>query len=153
MSLMQRCNPTTYVKLYLSNYAQSFEPPLPPNLSLHFGIADAALVLEVRTLEVILPGSGTGTSTPSSMTSQSYSGFSIRDRLAQAFVGPRAPAHDEADEVFTYKGQNVRVRDKIKVESFDPSLMAAMAKLSALDHTVALSRKALNVVMGKEEEP
>lgn len=38
------------------------------------------------------------------------------------------------------------------MESADPNLMAAMAKLSALEHSVALSRRALDVVMGKEDE-
>jgi len=106
----------------------------------------------VRTLDIVPPSSGTGASTPNSFTSQTYSGFSIRDRLAQAFVGPRAPTHDEADDVFSYKGQTVRVKEKISVESQDPSLMVAMAKLNALEHTVALSRRALDVLMGKEDK-
>lgn len=60
--------------------------------------------------------------------------------------------HDEANETFTYKGQEVRVKEKVRVESQDPSLMAAMAKLGALEHSVALSRRALDVVVGKEDE-
>jgi len=136
----------------MANIEQTFDPPLSHNLSLHFSISDAALVLQIRTLDVLLPGSNTGASTPNSTTSQSFSGFSLRDRLAQALGGPRAPAHDEADEVFVYRGQNVRVKEKLRVETQDPSLMAAMAKLSALAHTVALSRRALDVAMGKEEE-
>lgn len=96
--------------------------------------------------------SATGATTPNSITNQSYSGFSIRDRLAQALGGPRAPLHDEANETFTYKGQEVRVKEKVRVESQDPSLMAAMAKLGALEHSVALSRRALDVVVGKEDE-
>lgn len=123
---------------------------MPPNVSFHLSICDAALVLHVRTLEI--SHSGTGASTPNSSATPSYSGFSIRDRLAQALVGPRVPLHDEANEVFAYKGQEVRVKEKVRVESGDPSLMAAMAKLGALEHSVALSRRALDVVMGKEDE-
>lgn len=119
-------------------------------MSFHLSISDAALVLHVRTLEAAL--SGTGASTPNSFIAPSYSGFSIRDRLAQALGGPRAPLHDEADEIFTYKGHEVRVKEKVRVESQDPSLMAAMAKLGALEHSVALSRRALDVVMGKEHD-
>lgn len=48
-------------------------------------------------------------------------------------------------------GQEVKVREKVRVESQDPSLMAVMAKLSALEHGVAVSRKALDIVMGKDE--
>jgi len=54
------------------------------------------------------------------------------------------------DETFSYQGQNVRVKEKVRVESADPSLMAVMAKLAALDHTVGLARKGLCVVMGEE---
>jgi hypothetical protein len=59
--------------------------------------------------------------------------------------------HDEADRTFTYKGQEVRVKDKIRVESQDPALISAMAKLNALEHTVMLSCRALEMVMGHEE--
>lgn len=44
------------------------------------------------------------------------------------------------------------MRDKVRVESQDPSLMAAFAKLGALERNVALWRKGLGVVMGVEEE-
>lgn len=129
---------------------QVFDPPLPSSVAFHLSISDAALVLHVRTLEVI--HGGTGASTPNSFVTPSYSGFSIRDRLSHALGGPRAPLHDEANETFIYKGQEVRVKEKVRVESQDPSLMAAMAKLGALEHSVALSRRALDVVMGKEDE-
>lgn len=44
----------------------------------------------------------------------------------------------------------MRVREKLRVESVDPSLLAVMAKLSALEHSTAMSRRALDVVMGKD---
>ncbi|KAF2205114.1 hypothetical protein GQ43DRAFT_437343 [Delitschia confertaspora ATCC 74209] len=116
-----------------------FEPPLPSNLSFHLCVFDAALLLEIRTLEVHNGGD------------ESHSGFSIRDRLAVALGGTRAPVHDEADRTFTYKGREVRVKEKIRVESQDPALISAMAKLNALEHSVASSRKALNIVMECEE--
>ncbi|KAK5015357.1 hypothetical protein LTR39_002660, partial [Cryomyces antarcticus] len=121
-----------------------FDPPLPPNLSFHLSISEAALVLHIRTLDLATP------STPIT-PAPSYSGFSIRDRLAVALGGTRPPMHDEASEYFPWKGQDVRVKDKVRVESQDPSLMAAMAKLSALEHNVALSRRALDAVMGRDE--
>jgi hypothetical protein len=52
--------------------------------------------------------------------------------------------------VFAYKGQEVRVRDKVRVESQDPSLIAAMAKLGALERHIAMSRRSLDVVMGQD---
>ena len=130
----------------------TFEPCLPSQLSMHFTVSDAALIFTVRTLETVAEGGGTGASTPSSTYSQSYSGLSIRDRLAAALGAAPVVRHDEADETFVYGGKNVRVKDKVRIESQDPSLMAALAKLSALEHSVALSRRALDVVMDREDE-
>jgi hypothetical protein len=76
----------------------------------------------------------------------------LRDSLAVALGGTRTPAHDEADRTFKYKGQDVRVKEKIRVESQDPALISASAKLNALEHSIMLSRKALNIVMGRDEQ-
>jgi hypothetical protein len=43
------------------------------------------------------------------------------------------------------------VRDKVRVESADPGLMAALAKLVALDRAVGLARKSLDTLMGQED--
>ncbi|KAK4609244.1 hypothetical protein CLAFUW4_14568 [Fulvia fulva] len=128
----------------------AFSPPLPSNVSFHLSISEAAVLLNVRTLEAAQPN--TGTNTLLGATPPSYSGFSLRERLTTALGGPRPAFHDEAHEVFMFKGHEVRVRDKVRVESQDPSLMAAMAKLGALERNVALSRRALDVVMGREQE-
>jgi hypothetical protein len=134
---------------------ETFNPPLPDNLSFHLSISEAAVLLNVRTLESAYPV--TGTNTPLSFTSTSsgqpsYSGFSLREKLAATLGVGRPVFHDEAHELFTYKGLEVRVKDKVRVESQDPSLMSAMAKLGALERSVAVSRRALDVVMGKENE-
>jgi hypothetical protein len=110
-------------------------------VSFHLFVFDAALVLEVRTLEPQREGD-----------SSSLSGFSIRSSLASALGGARAPAHDEADRTFKYNGQDVRVKEKIRVESQDPALISASAKLNALEHSVMLSRKALNIVIGRDDQ-
>lgn len=121
-----------------------FDPPLPPHLSFHLSIADSALVLYLRTLE-----STTQTHTPTAFaTDISLTGFSIRDRL----FGSRGPSHDEAGDVFSWKGDEVKVREKVRVESQDPSLMAVMAKLSALHHEVIKCKTALKVLMGNEDD-
>lgn len=126
----------------------AFDPPLPGNVSFHLSISEAALLLHVRTLEVAYPI--TGTNTPLSTSGGSYTGFSLRERLTAALTGGRPAFHDEAHEVFAYKGQEVRVRDKVRVESQDPSLISAMAKLGALERNIAMSRRSLGVVMGQE---
>jgi len=101
-------------------------------------IADAALRLEVRTLERV--------------HSSSHHKISFRDQLAVALGGARTPTHDEANETFVFRGQEVKVKEKVRVESQDPALMAAMAKLGALERTLGLGRRALGVVMGMEGE-
>lgn len=124
---------------------QTFNPPLPPHLSLHLSILDAALLLQLRTL---FPAS---TSTPSSSTTAttSLTGLSLRTRLG---LSPRPPVHDELDQVFRYRGEDVAVKEKVRVESQDPSLMAVMAKLSAVGHAVGGWRVRVAVVRGEEVE-
>lgn len=59
------------------------------------------------------------------------------------------------DEVFLYRGEEVRVREKVRVEgSADPSLLSLGAKLGALERVVAERRKGLEVLMslGVEKE-
>ncbi|KAK8155063.1 RAVE subunit 2/Rogdi [Phyllosticta citrichinensis] len=145
-----------------------FDPPLPADLSFHIYLQDAAIILELRTLE------------PYDATSpDSTSIFGIRRAIAGALGVSSSPAHDEADKVFDYgplpvrpssnssnndsEGERearppkmvtrqVKVREKVRVESQDPNLIAATAKLNALEHHLALSRKALDIVMGREPE-
>lgn len=121
---------------------QTFDPPLPAHVSFHLFVSDAALVLEIRTLEPHHAG------TP---LSSSLTGFRLRDSLASALGAARPPAHDEADRTFRFNGHDVRVKDKIRVESQDPALLSVSAKLSALEHSVMLSRKALDIVMGRDD--
>ncbi|KAK3290275.1 RAVE subunit 2/Rogdi [Chaetomium fimeti] len=50
------------------------------------------------------------------------------------------------------KAVDVFVREKVRVESADPSLMSLSAKLSALGHTLAVARRNLAAVLGEEVE-
>jgi hypothetical protein len=106
-------------------------------VSFHLYINDAALVLELRTLELQAPGQA-----------ETHQSFSI---LGFALGASRPQNHDEVDEIFTWKGQDAKVREKIRVESSDPILIAALAKLNALERTIALARRGLDTVMGKED--
>ena len=150
ISLSQNCTsptafiPFTALSLYRIDWSHLYSqfhstktssPSLPPNLSLHLSITDAAIVLHVRTL-----------ASPSAPES-SLTGLSIRTRLG---LGPRPPVHDELDQVFHYGGEQVTVREKVRVESQDPSLMAVMAKLSALGHAVGGWRLRVGTVMGED---
>lgn len=100
-------------------------------------------MLLLRTLE-----SNSPTQAPTAFaTDISLTGFSLRDRI----FGNRTPAHDETGDVFTWRGEEVRVKEKVRVESQDPSLMAVMAKLTALEHEVMRWVAALRVLMGNED--
>ncbi|KAF2397516.1 hypothetical protein EJ06DRAFT_152332 [Trichodelitschia bisporula] len=115
----------------------TFDPPLPSNVSFHLSIVDAALRLEIRTLE------------PATPPADYHSAFSL-NRLAVALGTVRVQHHDELGQTFTYKGHEVKVREKIRVESQDPNLMSALAKLNALERGVGLGRKALDIAMGRD---
>ena len=122
---------------------QVFDPPLPRYLSFHLSIADSALVLFLRTLE-----SNSPSQTQTAFTSDiSLTGLYLRDRI----FGNRTRAHDEAGDAFIWHGEEVRVKEKIRVESQDPSLMALMTKLTALEHEVMRWVVALQVLMGNED--
>jgi hypothetical protein len=89
------------------------------------------LVLTVRTLEptAVQPNLGS--------------------RFAYAIGAQRRLEHDEMDDVFLYRGEEVRVKEKVRVEgSADPSLLSLGAKLGALERTVEGCRVGLSVVMG-----
>jgi hypothetical protein len=110
---------------------ETFSPPLPPTLSLHLTLLDSTLLLTLRVLE------------PTSVQPTPMS------RFALAIGAQRRLEHDEMDEVFVYRGEEVRVREKVRVEgSADPSLLSLGAKLGALERTVAERKAGLAVLMG-----
>jgi hypothetical protein len=110
---------------------QTFIPPLPASLALALTLSDSSLVLTVRTLE------------PTSLQPN------FGSRFAYAIGAQRRLEHDEMEDVFMYRGEEVRVREKVRVEgSADPSLLSLGAKLGALERTVENARAALGVVVG-----
>lgn len=77
----------------------------------------------------------------------STSGFGQRFAAAVGLRG--GPKGGEAlDEVFVHRGVNFRVRERVKVESQDPNLMAVWAKLGGLEHALGLAIKSLGMVGG-----
>jgi hypothetical protein len=119
-----------------------FDPALPPYVSFQLAIAEAALVLNLRTLEpTAIAQAPTAFATDISLT-----GLSLRDRI----FGPRLPTHDESGDTFTWRGEEVKVKEKIRVESQDPSLIAVMAKLSALEHEVMKCISSLRIFTGED---
>ncbi|KAH8601941.1 RAVE subunit 2/Rogdi [Bisporella sp. PMI_857] len=113
----------------------AFDPPLPPTLSLDLALSDSSLVLTIRVLE------------------DAEKELNLGERFAFAIGAQRRLEHDEMDGVFIYRGERVRVREKVRVEgSADPSLLSLGAKLGALERTVVGARRCLDVVTGKKED-
>ncbi len=125
----------------------NFDPPLPPNLSFHLGLQDSQLVLWLRALE------------------PADAPVNLGMKFALAIGTARRIEHDEADRVFDFQCDGaggggdkepvaapVYVREKVRVESADPSLLSLGAKLNALSHTLTLARRNLAAVMGEELE-
>ncbi|KAK6603497.1 37S ribosomal protein Rsm22 [Botrytis cinerea] len=110
----------------------TFAPSLPSNVSLDLTISDGSLLLTIRVLEPVAQQVNFGS------------------RIAFAIGAQRRLEHDEMDEVFMFKGEEVRVKEKVRVESADPRLMSVLAKVAALEHTVEGARAGLKIVMGSD---
>ncbi|EFX01965.1 37S ribosomal protein rsm22 [Grosmannia clavigera kw1407] len=140
-----------------------FSPALPSAVSFYIGLQDSQLVLWLRAVEPVgVP-------------------LNFGMKFALALGTARRIEHDEADKVFTYSCEDgtakglhspqpagsatsdvdeprpegpaeVYVREKVRIESADPSLMSLSAKLGALNHALLLVRRNLAAVMGEELE-
>lgn len=132
-----------------------FSPPPPANLSLHIGLQESCIVLILRTLEPVDAPVHLGT------------------KLGLAIGTVRRIEHDEMDLVFRYnpfgdgtaepkrgasrRGPNkagggdgtydVYVREKVRVESADPSLISLQSKLGYLNNMLCQTRRNLATVM------
>ncbi|KAF3314936.1 hypothetical protein TWF173_004158 [Orbilia oligospora] len=132
-----------------------FDPQLPENLALDITIQDAAIVTELRLLENTSPAAYTGLTALSMNIDQHLSNFNFREKIAGAFKGRKGYGNSGAgatgasgeEETCMYKGTEVRVKERIRVESQDPSLMSVVAKLGALEHNLAMGRTSLEIVM------
>ena len=57
------------------------------------------------------------------------------------------------DKLFVYRGEEVRVREKVVVESAaDPGLLSLGAKLGAIERGVAACREGLGTLMGDAKD-
>ncbi|CAL3968310.1 unnamed protein product [Diplocarpon coronariae] len=109
-----------------------FLPPLPANLSLTLTPCSSSLLLTLRVLEPAAAASHLGS------------------RFAHAIGAQRRLEHDEMEGVYMWKGEEVRVKEKVVVESSsDPSLLSLGAKLGALERGVGSARLGLGAVMGE----
>lgn len=126
-----------------------FDPPLHPQLSFDLYVSEAALTAELRTLELIPPSDAPKPAfSLASLGTDSTGGFGQRFAVAVGLRGGPRGNGDAQDEVYAYRGMNVRVRERVRVESQDPNLMAVWAKLGGLEHALGLAIKSLGMVSG-----
>ncbi|CAG8975796.1 hypothetical protein HYALB_00008237 [Hymenoscyphus albidus] len=114
---------------------QTFTPALPPTLSLHLLPTASSLILTIRVLET---------------TAAPPSAF---NKFAHAIGVQRRLEHDEMDGLFMWKGEEVRVKEKVRVESGgDPVLLVLGVKLQSLEKAIEASRCNLRLVLGLDAE-
>ncbi|KAL2269315.1 hypothetical protein VTJ83DRAFT_1499 [Remersonia thermophila] len=157
-----------------------FTPPLSqphpgsahPVVSFHLTVQDAQLVLWLRSLEPADAKVNFGTKLALAIgttrrlehdESERVFGYCCNHDMSQggayALVGARRgsmpasgigpPVHVPLSGTRT-KTVDVYVREKVRVETADPSLMSLSAKLTALANTLALMRRNLAAVLGEE---
>lgn len=155
-----------------------FTPRLPRDLSVHWGIQDSCLVLWLRALEsadapvnlgmkfalaigtarrlehdeaeqVFVythpEGSSEGPSSSSGGSASTSGNGSGKEGSGPSFAN-KSKENQRGGEVQVY------VREKVRVESADPSLLSLSAKLTALANTLSLARANLAAVMGENIE-
>lgn len=147
-----------------------FNPPLPTNMSFYLTLQDASLVLFLRALEPADAPVAFGTKfalaigttrrlehdetdrvfafCPEGADEQTpiTASGSIRGNLHRTRSGGHGGGMGKGRGTET----QVYVREKVRVESADPSLMSLSSKLGALSHTLTLARMNLAVVMGED---
>ncbi|KAG7124328.1 hypothetical protein HYQ45_011653 [Verticillium longisporum] len=146
-----------------------FAPPLSPNISFHLFLQEATLVLALRALEPadapqhfgLKLGLALGTYRRLEHDEMDHVYPFRYSRLTAggsrhvhrgASVERRPTGFHEADnDLGPGSGAvDVYVREKVRVETADPSLLSLYAKLLALGNTLAQARRNLAAVMGEE---
>ncbi|KAG9235242.1 RAVE subunit 2/Rogdi [Amylocarpus encephaloides] len=113
----------------------TFAPPVPENLSLHLIPTTSSLILTIRVLE------------PTAVPPSAFNKFAL------AIGAQRRLEHDEMDGVFMWKGEEVKVKEKVRVESGgDPVLLVLGVKLQSLEKGIEGAMMSLRAVMGLSQE-
>ncbi|KAH6980983.1 RAVE subunit 2/Rogdi [Ilyonectria sp. MPI-CAGE-AT-0026] len=146
--------------------AYHFQPAPGPNLSFYIGLQESSIVLWLRALEPVDAPVHFGTKLGLAIgtfrrlehdemdtifkynTKGSDSGES-RPRSARHTPEPRStpPLFGNGRDI-----QEVYVREKVRVESADPSLISLQSKLGFLSHMLGQARRNLSAVMGVDSE-
>ena len=119
----------------------SFETPLPPNVSFDLTINEGLLQLDIRILRPITPKS-----TPVPSRNQSHSSlFTIAKDSATKLNLFKKP-EGIGGETYKYDGKEVIVMEQVRVSSADPNFIASLAKLAVLEERINSLRGKVEIV-------
>lgn len=144
-----------------------FSPQPGSNLSIHWGIQDSSLILWLRALEPVHAPVNLGLKFALAIGTARRLEHDEADQVFNYTYpeethldGSGSSSNNGKSSDGASGGSNgddkphaeVYVREKVRVESADPSLLSLSAKLGALGHTLSLARRNLAAVMGEEIE-
>jgi hypothetical protein len=136
-----------------------FSPPTSPNISIYLGLQESCLVLWLRALETVDAPVHFGMKLGLAIGTfrrlehdEMDAVFDVTFPNSEALANHPAPRGHVAAQPKSDKTVQVHVREKVRVESADPSLMSVSSKLNALGHTILQVRRNLAAVMGEEFE-
>jgi hypothetical protein len=112
------------------------------NLAIDLYIHEAALILELRTLIPL-----DGTSSSSILDSASLGGLGGFGSFGSRFAAAVGIGIEEVQgEEVVWEGRTTRVRERLRVEAMDASLMSCLAKLGGVGHLLGDVVRALEQV-------
>ncbi|KAK1830564.1 hypothetical protein QBC39DRAFT_409860 [Podospora conica] len=140
-----------------------------PPLSFHLGIQDSCLVLWLRSLEPADAPVNFGTKLALAIGTTRRLEHDEAEKTFGFCCNHTAPASDDAARApppltrhasfpagdVPLSGRrpvDVFVREKVRIETADPSLLSLSSKLAALGRTLAAARRNLAAVMGEDED-
>ena len=121
--------------------ADSFEPPLPPNVSFDLTVNEGLLQLDLRILRTMTPKP----SPPPSRVQSHTSLLTLAKESATKLNLFRRPEGIDG-ETYKYDGNEVIIMEQVRVSSADPNFIAVLAKLAVLEEKVNSLRGKVEIV-------
>ena len=122
---------------------ESFETPLPSNLSLDLTINEGLVQLDIRVLRNVTPKSSPSPSRISSHTSL----FTLaKDSANKLNLNLFKKPEGIGGESYKYDGKEVIIVEQVRVSSADPNFIAVLAKLAVLEEKINSLRGKVEIV-------
>jgi len=121
--------------------ANSFETPLPPNVSFDLTINEGLLQLDIRVLRPITPKT-----TPVPSRTQSHTSLFTLAKDSATLLNLFKRPEGIGGETYKYGDQEVIVTDQVRVSSADPNFIAVLAKLAVLEERVNSLRGKVEII-------